>query len=551
MASISVSRRKVLVAVSAVVVLAVAVLIIVNRVAQSQNEASGLPVTITNATDSGEPVYLYVIATDNSHTDGDRLGWVDESGSFHLWPKTSGSEPQAAPDVAISGPGRGASRSLALPANVSGRIYYSIGHKLDFSLVGAADGTTGLIQPAPWNSSDANRNTQFDWTEFTYTGNGKSGAGLWVNPTQVDQLAIPATVSVTAGNGTTATTGALRAGGGQQVIDTLAADPVWAPTVVRNSAGSVLRVLAPGHATQAGLLPGSYLDDYISTAWSAYTTKTLTVVPSSDQPSVQFFGHTAGDVMTFTDTHGATVASFEKPSSADVWGCDGKLNGVGNATLPNDQTTGPIARTLCAALTRGTLGSSATEPVSDPAGHYTNTSGLNRYAKAVHAAMADAKAYAFPFDDVGNQESLVSQQDPTRMTITLGSLTGSSSAAAGSASAASSASGASASRTPEASTSSATSSSTAVSSSASDTPAAGSEVVAVTVPADAPGWATLTLGAGTGPGIVTVQVEGGSTSTAAVDGAGSVRVDLAAPAGSHQVSISSTGPLGPASIALP
>jgi hypothetical protein len=38
-----------------------------------------------------------------------------------------------------------------------------------------------------------------------------------------------------------------------------------------------------------------------------------------------------------------------KPSTAGVWGCAGAL------AAPNDLVAGPIARTLCAALQRGTL----------------------------------------------------------------------------------------------------------------------------------------------------------------------------------------------------
>ena len=419
MATISLSRRRIVSAVVTVVVVALVVLVTVNRVAHSQDQVARLPVTFSNATGSSEPVYIYVIVTDTSRTGADKLGWVDAGGAFHLWPKTTGTTPQAAPDAAISGPAAGSSKTLALPANVSGRIYYSVGRKLDFSLVGAADGTTGLIQPAPWNSSDNNHDTVFDWTEFTYTGAGTPGAGLWANPTQVDQFAIPATVSITGADGSTESAGALRSGGGQQVIDALEADPVWASSVVKDSRGAVLRILAPSHASQAGVLPTSYLDDYVSQAWSAYTTKTLTVVPSSDQPDRKFFCHTSGDVMSFTDSSGATVASFDKPSSTDVWGCNGNLNGVGNAALPNDQTIGPISRTLCAALTRGTLGTADTEPVTDAATYFPNSSGLNLYAKTVHAAMKDGRAYAFPFDDVGAHESLVSHTNPSAMSIAL------------------------------------------------------------------------------------------------------------------------------------
>jgi hypothetical protein len=136
------------------------------------------------------------------------------------------------------------------------------------------------------------------------------------------------------------------------------------------------------------------------------------VVPFADQPSLQFAGHTSGDTMTFTDSSGATVATFNKPSSANVWGCDGAL------AAPNDQVVGPIARTLCAALQRGTLGTITTQPGGTAADFYQNST-PNVYAKAIHAGMADGKAYAFAFDDVLNQESLVHAAAPTTAGITM------------------------------------------------------------------------------------------------------------------------------------
>lgn len=100
----------------------------------------------------------------------------------------------------------------------------------------------------------------------------------------------------------------------------------------------------------------TYLDSYINTAWNAYSSKTLTVVPFGDQPNTKFFGRTSGTTMNFTNSAGQQVASFNKPSSANVWGCDGNLG------APNDLVVGPIARTLCAALNRGTLGRSTPSP---------------------------------------------------------------------------------------------------------------------------------------------------------------------------------------------
>ena len=41
-----------------------------------------------------------------------------------------------------------------------------------------------------------------------------------------------------------------------------------------------------------------------------------------------------GSVSTFTDTTGARVATITKPSTADVWGCDGNLG------APNDLVVG-------------------------------------------------------------------------------------------------------------------------------------------------------------------------------------------------------------------
>lgn len=53
---------------------------------------------------------------------------------------------------------------------------------------------------------------------------------------------------------------------------------------------------------------------------------------------------------------------------------------------------------------------------------FYKTGPYNPYAKAVHAAMSDGKAYAFAFDDVAQQESLLHDAKPRSVTITLPSL---------------------------------------------------------------------------------------------------------------------------------
>ncbi|WP_030442097.1 beta-1,3-glucanase family protein [Actinoplanes subtropicus] len=362
-----------------------------------------LPVTVTNNTGRGDAVYLYVLGVQLS---SGRLGYVNQGGAFTAW---SGGQipPSPAPDVSIGGPGNGGSTTINFPRGFSGRVYFSLGEKLKFYLT-----PDGLVQPAPWAAGDANQNILFDWSEFTY-----NDAGLWLNSSQVDMFAVPHAVTVTNSAGVTKRTGDLVANGRDNVINTIRGTSGWANTVYTRSDGTVLRVLSPGKAAGAGLLSSTYLDSYISSAWNAYTGKTLTVVPFADQPNTKYFGRTSGNVMTFTNTSGAQVASFNKPSSASVWGCAGDL------PAPNDQVVGPISRTLCAALNRGTLGTIDTQPSTNAADFYQNNP-TNVYAKVIHANMADGKAYAFPFDDVGNFESLVNDGDPRSAGIVLSPFSG-------------------------------------------------------------------------------------------------------------------------------
>ena len=356
-----------------------------------------LPFTIANDTGRTDALYLYVVGTD---TVSGRLGYADSGGTFRAWPAGS-NPPSPAPDVSIAGAGRGGASTVRVPKNFSGRIYFSYGKKIDFRLTPG-----GLVQPAPWSASDPNHDTLLDWSELTY-----NDSGLFLNSSQVDMFAIPHTVSVTGSDGRKRSTGTPRTNGRDNVINGLRNQPGWGNTVV-SSGSTVLRVLAPNKAAGAGRFSGSYLDGYITSAWDAYRSKTLTVVPFGDRPTTRFFGRTSGNDLVFTNTSGAQVASFAKPSTSDVWGCDGAL------LAPNDTTVGPIARTLCAALVRGTLGTIDTQPSTDASRFYRN-SAPDHYARLIHENMADGKAYAFAFDDVGTFESLVTDGNPTSAGIVL------------------------------------------------------------------------------------------------------------------------------------
>ncbi|WP_433720902.1 beta-1,3-glucanase family protein [Actinoplanes sp. CA-051413] len=389
------NRRSLLGLVVAAVAIPAAVAVI--PTAQAATGPDLLPLTVTNNSGRGEATHLYVLGVS-----GGKLGYVTEGGTFTPW--TGGANPPApAPDVSINGPADGASKTIPVPKGLSGRMYMSFGDKLDFRI--SQDG--GLVQPAPWAAGDPNSDILFDWSEFTY-----NDSGIWLNSSQVDMFAVPHAVSATGSDGTTAVTGQLKPGGRNAVIDAMKADASFSGLVRTRADGTVLRVLAPGKGADGGDFDPDYLASYIDRAWAAYENTDLTVKPFADQPDKIFKGRTSGDVMAFTDATGAQVATFTKPTTAHVWGCDGNLG------APNDLVVGPIARSLCAALQRTTLGTQAVEPSTDPSRFYRNEP-TNLYNKVIHEQMVDGKAYAFAFDDVANQESLVHSGDPTAIGITL------------------------------------------------------------------------------------------------------------------------------------
>jgi hypothetical protein len=116
--------------------------------------------------------------------------------------------------------------------------------------------------------------------------------------------------------------------------------------------------------------------------------------------------------MNFTNAAGAVVTSFQKPDADSIFGCYKLLD------APNDLVRGPISRTLCAGFNRSTLLTNSSQPDTSSAAFYQDTV-TNHYARKIHAQMADGKAYAFAFDDVGNHESLVNDGSPQTAYITL------------------------------------------------------------------------------------------------------------------------------------
>ena len=391
-------KRRMLASLAALVVALPTGLVVATMSAAEAAVPATIPLTITNNSGRAGAVYIYVLGQSLTTN---RLGWANASGQFTPW-AAGGLPPTPAPDVSIAGPANGQSRTIQIP-KLSGRVYFSIGEKLKFFLT-----PTGLVQPAPWNPSDANRNILFDWSEYTL-----NDTGLWLNSSQVDMFAIPHSVSVTNTSNQRSTTGELVAGGRNRVLDAIKNQPGgWANLIHTRADGTRLRAFAPGKGIDAGTLPADIMKPYIDKAWNAYTGgRVLTVAPFAGQ-SVRYYGRTSGNAMNFTNASGQQVASFQKPSTANVFGCDGALH------APNDLVVGPIARTLCAALNRSTLHNISTQPSTDPAAFYLDPV-TNHYSRKIHNHMVDGKAYGFAFDDVGAFESLVKDPNPRSAGVVL------------------------------------------------------------------------------------------------------------------------------------
>ncbi|WP_436848643.1 glycoside hydrolase family 64 protein [Streptomyces asoensis] len=357
-----------------------------------------VPLKITNNSGRGEALYVYNLGTLLSTG---QQGWADANGSFHAWP-AGGNPPTPAPDASIAGPAAGQSATIRIP-KFSGRIYFSYGRKLDFRLT-----TGGLVQPAVQNPSDPNRDILFNWSEYTL-----NDSGLWLNSTQVDMFSAPYAVGVQRADGSTVSTGHLKPGGYSGFFNALRGQPGgWANLIQTRSDGTVLRALAPLYGVETGALPANVMDDYVNRVWQKYATTTLTVSPFADQPGTKYFGRVSGGVMNFTNSSGAVVTSFQKPDASSVFGCHRLLD------APNDAVRGPISRTLCAGFNRSTLLVNPNQPDTTTANFYQDTV-TNHYARKIHAQMADGKAYAFAFDDVGQQESLVHDGSPRQAYLTL------------------------------------------------------------------------------------------------------------------------------------
>ncbi|MEU9126016.1 beta-1,3-glucanase family protein [Streptomyces sp. NPDC048506] len=366
--------------------------------ARAGRSAAGMPLHVVN--DSGayanSSVWLYIVGNDGTQQ-------VHVTPDGELKPVAQADNgPDGYTDYAIPLAASGTT-TLQLP-RMSGRIYTALGSKLKFKAVQDGNGRAALAYPAGWVAGDPNYDVLHDCAEFTY-----NAGGMYCNTTMVDMFSVP--LALTLSGAKQQTTGTLKDGARAKIFSDVKAAEGFDRLVVGDK-----RVIAPGHGLDSGLFAGDYLAPAIDEAWSAYAAEDLTVTTDAGT----FIGRVGGGRLTFTGPRGrrgragaaAGTVSFDKPATRDVLFCDGTL------AAPNDGTRGPIAAVLGAALNRSTLTTQAHQPTTDPATFYQQRL-TNHYAKAMHAATQDGKAYGFAFDDIAGFASYIEDGAPKEVTLTL------------------------------------------------------------------------------------------------------------------------------------
>ncbi|GCB43429.1 glycoside hydrolase family 64 protein [Streptomyces sp. NL15-2K] len=349
--------------------------------------AALLPLTIVNDSGSFDNASVHVYIVGNQ--DGRQVRVTPDGTLAPIALSDNGADGYTDYAIGLAGSGE---TPLSLPY-MSGRIYVALGHKLKLKVVTDGNGNPALQYPAGWVASDPNHAVLHDCAEFTY-----NSSGMFCNTTMVDMFSVPLSIRLTGAKDQT--TGTLRPSGRADAFAAVRRTEVFAPLVVDDT-----RVIAPGHGLDAGLFPKDYFAPYIDEVWSTYTGRDLTVTTNAGT----FTGRVRGERLTFD---GPAPVSFTKPSTRDVLFCDGSL------AAPNDGTTGPVAAVLGAGFNRSTLLSAPAQPTTDAASFY-RTALTNHYAKAMHAATEDGKAYGFAFDDVADFASYIQDTAPTGIRLTL------------------------------------------------------------------------------------------------------------------------------------
>lgn len=198
----------------------------------------------------------------------------------------------------------------------------------------------------------------------------------------------------------------------------------WASLIVRDRAGAHnLRALSPNQGiVMNGSLFGGYYDGYVGRVWARYGSQDLSVDTQAQWGVVRGRVNGAG-LLDFGvgdgGGDGGVALTFARPAAADVFSCSSGPFAAGASV-----ERGALIARVAAAFNRSMLLQGDEIPGKSEAGYYKEAV-TNHYARIVHAAEADGRGYAFPFDDVTptggqDQSGAVMDGNPKALTVTVG-----------------------------------------------------------------------------------------------------------------------------------
>jgi hypothetical protein len=299
---------------------------------------------------------------------------------------------------------------VTIPPINSARLYLSVGSPMYIQVVTDANGQLGYTGPNIENPGDPNIDVVFDFAEMAID----PVTGFFGNTTRVDQFGFPVKLRLQGLGGYDQTVGET-----ETRAALFSAFASTAPAEFRGLAQAPYaptRIVAPAHGTfGAGQPNGHYLDAYIASIWSRYTTQSLTF---TDQQGT-FTGHVVNGAFQFTDGLG-TYTIARAPTTQEALLGNGVLND------PSGQAPGTpgwdkqlqIQAQLCAAINRHIVDDTA--HWSTPGYFYPAGQAANGYAKFWHDHGLAALAYGFSYDDVGGFSSSLHTPAPTTATVTVG-----------------------------------------------------------------------------------------------------------------------------------
>lgn len=380
-----------------------------------------LPINIINRWNSND-IKVYVSGLDTSGA----LVMLGQNGQW-VYPTTTASTPQPVdPSVAISLGPPNSTLPLTLPGFlISGRVWIGVGG-LQFFVVATPNGP-GLVQPSAANPADPSAEVNYAFAELTWN----SQLGIYADITAVDFVGLPLGIKLTDGNNTVQSIPGTPANAADILCNRLKAQGKkdgrgWDQLCVYNSAGKLIRVLAPSNLPAGGPNPfGTYFAKYVNDVWNHYRNNDLIINTQSSPGNVTC--RTKGNMLQCEgDNRG-----YAKPTNRDIFGCN---TGPFSIQQGDNAVHLAVVPRLCAAFNRATFllpGGNVT-PSLPPKEYYINdlqrpvdSRPRNWYSKLVHEIEINGRGYAFAYDDVTpsdqeDQSGLVTSPDPKLFTIIVG-----------------------------------------------------------------------------------------------------------------------------------